>query len=285
MSEHIKKYEFLGDEKGISLLILAAVHGNETAGTNAIKRLLPKLESGEIKLKCGKVTFVPVCNEEAFSKDVRQIDENLNRVMKMHLNPQTNEQRIANELCPLIKAHDVMLDLHSTHCEGDVPFAFCDYPNAYNQKLIAGLPVDYVLEGWPEIYAGQGDIEDFSTERCAHDYGKSGTTLECGYHKSAKAVDIAYQAIINTLAAFGMIEAKAAVEREKVHILMQSYVVKRREGKLCRAYKHLDAVKQGEEVARYDDGEILKAPGDGYILLPNLEAEIGAEWYYLGKKL
>ena len=47
-------------------------------------------------------------------------------------------------------------------------------------------------------------------------------------------------------------------------------------------YKHLDVLKKDEDIARYDDGEVLKAPDDGYILLPNLEAEIGAEWYYFG---
>lgn len=281
----LEKYEFYGQKDGINLLILAAVHGNETAGTKAIRRILPELESGKIKLQQGKVTFIPVCNKEAYDRDIRQVDENLNRVMKIHQNPQTNEQRIANELCPLIEANDIMLDLHSTHCEGDVPFVFCDYPDKYNKKLIAGLPVNFVLEGWPDIYAGQKDIEDYSTEHCAHIYGKTGTTLECGYHKSADAVEIAGQAIINTMAVFGMIDSIPLIEYPKTHILMQSYIVKKREGKLCRAYKHLDEVKKGEMVAHYDDGEILYAPDDGYILLPNLKAEIGAEWYYFGKKL
>ena len=31
----IEKYEFKGEEAGVSLLVLAAIHGNETAGTNA----------------------------------------------------------------------------------------------------------------------------------------------------------------------------------------------------------------------------------------------------------
>ena len=35
----IEKFEFDSGVVGKSLLILAAVHGNETAGTNALKRL------------------------------------------------------------------------------------------------------------------------------------------------------------------------------------------------------------------------------------------------------
>ena len=57
-----------------------------------------------------------------------------------------------------------------------------------------------------------------------------------------------------------------------------------KKGCLCRAYKHLDAVLKGEKIAEYEDGEVLIAPQDGYILLPNANADIGAEWYYLGVK-
>lgn len=280
----IEKYEFWGEKDGLSLLVLGAVHGNETAGTKAIRRILEEFESGVRRLKVGHMTVVPVCNSEAYNRDIRQVEENLNRVMVLRDEPKTYEQRIANEIVPLIANHRVLLDLHSTHCKGDVPFAFCDYPDAYNEKLIAGLPVGYVLEGWPDIYANQGDITDYSTERAAHTYGNTGTTLECGYHKEPAAAEVAYSAILNTLAVFGMVEASKPVVYSKQHILMKNYVVKTRAGRMLKNYKHLDLVYAGEELARYDDGEVLTASSDGYILLPNLEAEIGAEWYYFGIK-
>lgn len=132
----ITKYEFRGEKDGISLLILAAVHGNETAGTQACFRIIDEFNRGALRLTGGHLTLVPVCNPEAYRKDVRCIDENLNRVIKMHDNPQSYEQRLANEICPLIRSHRFTLDLHSTHCVGDVPFAFCDYPDDYNRKVI-----------------------------------------------------------------------------------------------------------------------------------------------------
>lgn len=278
----IAKYEFDSGVNGTHLLILSAVHGNETAGTQACHRFLDMMEKGKISLKKGKLVLVPICNPRAYQRDVRQIDENLNRVMIEHAVPKTYEQQLANEICPLIKECDVMLDLHSTHCMGDVPFAFCDYPDKRTLKLIKALSVDYVLEGWPDIYAGS-EIKDFSTECCAHTYGKAGTTVECGYHKSSEAVELAYSAILSTLSAFEMIDGvDLPKNKAKTHILMNSYVIKRRAGKLCKNYKHLDTIKKGEIIAQYDDGEILKAPNDGFILLPNLNAEVGAEWYYLG---
>lgn len=278
----VQKIELDSGQDGVHLLILAAVHGNETAGTLAIKRFIEEINQGKHQLLRGKLTLVPVCNERAFQKGVRQIDENLNRVMKIHDNPQTYEQVLANEIVPLIMDNDVMMDLHSTHCEGDVPFAFCDYPDEKNQRLIAALPVNYVLEGWPAIYGKQSVIQDFSTEYAAHKFGNSGTTLECGYHKDKKAVDIAYCSIINVLIAFEMTEIEKFDVFLKEHVLMDCFEVKQREGKLLKNYKHLDKVQKGEALARYDDGETLYASHDGYILLPNLDAEIGTEWYYLG---
>lgn len=278
----ITKYEFRGEKDGISLLILAAVHGNETAGTQACFRIIDEFNRGALRLTGGHLTLVPVCNPEAYRKDVRSIDENLNRVIKMHDNPQSYEQRLANEICPLIRSHRFTLDLHSTHCVGDVPFAFCDYPDDYNRKVIEALPVDYVLEGWPEIYGRQAQIQDFSTEQCAHVYGNTATTLECGYHKEPKAAELAYRAIIGALTAFDMVDLSKPAAHEKTHIQMKSFVLKIGEGKLCRNYKHLDPLVKGEKIAVYDSGEFLYAPEDGFILLPNLQAPVNTEWYYLG---
>ena len=65
-------------------------------------------------------------------------------------------------------------------------------------------------------------------------------------------------------------------------LLKKSFVLKTGEGKLCRNYKHLDPLVKGEKIAVYDSGEFLYAPEDGFILLPNLQAPVNTEWYYLG---
>ena len=280
----IEKITFDSGVSGPHLLVLGAIHGNEVAGPNAIFKIIDAIQTYQIHLKSGRLTFVPICNMQACQKDIRQIDENLNRVIRIHDNPSSYEQHLANEIVPLIKQCDVLLDLHSTHSKGDVPFAFCDYPTSENKALIEAINVQYVLLGWPEIYAGKTQISDYSTERCAHDYQKTGITLECGYHKEEDATDVAYAAIINTLIHLGMIDGTIAKMPPKTSIRLTDYIVKNKSGHLCRTYKHLDEVIQGQKIAEYDDGEVLYAPYDGYILLPNANAEIGAEWYYLGVK-
>ena len=56
----ITKYEFRGEKDGIGLLILAAVHGNETAGTQACFRIIDEfnrgsgLQSGGLSQRCSQ---------------------------------------------------------------------------------------------------------------------------------------------------------------------------------------------------------------------------------------
>lgn len=278
----IEKITFDSGVEGPHLLVLGAVHGNEVVGPNAIFKIIDDIQTDKISLKSGCITFVPICHLQAYQKGVRQIDENLNRVMKIHNNPITHEQQLANEIVPLIAACDVLLDLHSTHAKGDLPFAFCDYPTSENKGLIDAINVQYVLLGWPEIYAGKTQISDYSTERCAHEYQKTGITLECGYHKEPEATDVAYEAIVNTLIHLGMIDGQILPVGPKTAIRLTEYIVKKKKGCLCQDFKHLDKITQSQKIAEYDDGIVLTAPQDGYILLPNANADIGTEWYYLG---
>ena len=288
----IEKFVFKSNKVGMNLLVLGGIHGNEIAGIYACQKIITDLQSGRFQLKSGCLTLVPICNPQAYRQDIRQIDENLNRVIKQHSHPITYEQKCANEIAPLIRENDFTLDLHSTHCKGDVPFAFCDYPKEYNQLFIQSLNVDYVLTGWPSIYADKDDISDCSTEQYAHICGQSATTVECGYHKEPQARELAYQAILNALRVFDMIEqlpndvqiADIQSTKKKTIIRLKEYIVKEKPGRLCQNYKHLDEIHKGDKIAVYDDGTSLLAPSDGYILLPNLMAEIGAEWYYWGVK-
>ena len=219
----IEKIVFDSGIDGIKLLVLGAVHGNEIAGPNAIFKIIDDIQSYKIPLKSGRITFVPICNLKAYEKNVRQIDENLNRVMRYHENPATYEQYLANELVPVIAENDILLDLHSTHSKGDMPFVFCDYPMPENLKMIDAIGVDYVLLGWPQIYAGT-EIFDYSTEQWAHDCQKGGITLECGYHQESEATDVAYEAIINVMKQYDMIEGQALQGHLKTAIRLTEYI-------------------------------------------------------------
>lgn len=279
-----KVYQFDSGNLGKNVLFLGAVHGNETAGVDACHKIIDELNDGKLKIISGKVTFIPIVNQIAYKKDVRFIDENLNRVVRLNVNPNNNEQKIAQNLILEIEKNDVMVDLHSTHCKGDVEFAFLDYPKEENINLIELLNVEYILVGWPEIYGSQDNIDDCSTEKFAYEAGKNAITLECGYHKDKRAKEVAYGAIKNVLIANGLLENEVIEVKDKTYIRMKKIVIKNKKGSLANNYKHLDKIKKGETLAVYDDGETLVAENDSFILIPNHEAEVGFEWFYLGYK-
>jgi len=279
-----KKFCYDSGVEGVKILFLGAVHGNEIAGTVAQQQIISDLESGKIKLKKGKITFIPCVNEKAQKADVRFVDVNLNRVIKYHQQPTNNEEKIANQLVYEIDNCDVMLDLHSTHCEGDEEFAFIDYPKAENKELLSLMPVEKALAGWPEIYKSKQEIDDFCTERYAFNKGKTGITLECGYHKAEYAIEIAKKAMLNVLAYYRCIEAIFEQPQMPCIVQLDSFVIKKTEGKLSKNYKHMMQVKNNEVLAIYDDGEKIISPYDGYIIMPNHDAKICSEWFYLGRQ-
>ncbi len=276
-----KKYTFVSDKEGKHILILGAVHGNEIAGTIAQNDIIKSIENGKIRLSSGKITFIPVVNVEAQNKDTRFVDVNLNRVVCEHKNPQNNEERIANQLIKEIDNCDIMLDLHSTHCEEDEAFAFIDYPNNDNVDFLSLIPVKRALAGWPDIYQGK-TISDFCTERYANKKGKMGITVECGYHKSEEAVKVAKKSILNVFRYFGIID-KGDYQRYNPEVVtLYSFVIKKDNGKLSSNYRHMSKVKKGEIIGIYDNGKKEISPMDGFIIMPNHDASIGSEWFYLG---
>lgn len=280
----LEKITFTSQQPGQKLLVLGAVHGNEPAGTLACRQLSDDLTSGKLKLLCGSLTLMPLCNPRAAAANCRQIDENLNRIICRWENPNTYEKMLANELAPEIAAADFTLDLHSTHCQGDLPFVFLDYLDSRAETVIKNLPVEFVLTGWPEIYAADPTIADFSTLYWAHHHGKSALTVECGWHFSPAAANLAYQIIVSTLQSLGMLAGEPIKNPSQQVIKMTSYQRKEKAGELACPFRHLDSISQGQTLAVYEDGTEITATDKGVIIMPNPAAEIGSEWFYLGLK-
>ena len=118
MPGSLRVHQWVGFAPGPRLIVLGAVHGNETCGTQAIGRLLGEFDDGTLRLARGVLTLVPVTNPLAYRLGRRQGDRNLNRNLRITREPMDFEDRVANALCPLLQAHDVLLDLHSFHTLG-----------------------------------------------------------------------------------------------------------------------------------------------------------------------
>ena len=120
-THHLRVHRFAALAPGARLIVTGAVHGNETAGTRGIERIVREIERGEIDIVRGTVSLVPVCNPLAYRHQRRTGERNLNRRLLPTHEPTQYEDRIANVLCPLLAAHQVLLDLHSFRSPGQ-PF-------------------------------------------------------------------------------------------------------------------------------------------------------------------
>jgi succinylglutamate desuccinylase len=160
---NLRSHCISGLAPGPKLIVTGAVHGNEVAGTKGIRRVLAEIDSGDIEIVRGSVTFVPVCNPLAYNNMRRMGDRNLNRRLQPTATPQDFEDRLANALCPLLAAHEVLLDLHSFRSPGQ-PFVMrgpADNRDALEPfthaaaeaRLAAHVGVNRIVEGWMQAYS------------------------------------------------------------------------------------------------------------------------------------
>lgn len=308
---HLRVHRFAALEPGPRLVVTGAVHGNETAGTRGIERAIAEIEAGAIDIVRGAVSFVPVCNPLAYARGQRSGERNLNRRLRPTAQPQDYEDRVANVLCPLLAAHDVLLDLHSFRSPGR-PFALrgpADNAGALEPfaheaaeaRLAAHLGVTRVVDGWLEAYA-EGVArrrERALTPGAVHEdpaYGVGTTeymratggyavTLECGQHEDAAGPEVALHAIRQTLALLGLARLPLAPPPPAIECLTLAAVIDRHaEGdRFVKAWTSFDALAAGEPIALRADGSEVRAPAAGYIVFPDHGALPGHEWFYLAR--
>lgn len=304
----LKSVQFSGQHQGCRLIVLGAVHGNETCGTKAIQRILEELDTGTLLLHCGAATFVPVTNPLAYAKRERAGERNLNRSLFPNSDPQNFEDHVANWLCPLLAQHDVLLDLHSFSGTGE-PFVMVGPRNndgplepfkheQQERALARRLGVRRFVDGWLRTYGagvqrrmhGSSELQTvlrygMGTTEYMRSVGGYALTLECGQHNDPQAPEVAYRAILNTLALLGLIDAPEPepVKPEQMEALSMVAVYDKQhpDDKFSRDWASFDPVKEGEEIGRRADGTPVLAEFDGRILFPDAEAAADSEWYYL----
>ncbi|SEP86955.1 Succinylglutamate desuccinylase / Aspartoacylase family protein [Ectothiorhodospira magna] len=315
MSHHptlIRSITYHGLNSGVRLIVLGAVHGNETCGTLGIERVMAALDSGELILNRGLVTFVPIANPLAFSRRQRMGERNLNRNFRISDPPVDFEDHLANRLGPLLARHDVLLDLHSFHTPGE-PFVMLGPPNntgelepftqaAEEEALARRLGARRIVEGWLETYAlgvarrlrhpnpdlraqmlGTDPGYGIGTTEFMRAQGGYALTLECGQHEAPDAPHVAHQAILNTLAHLHLVDSlplPAPVSHPQVLKLVDVIDRNHPQDHFSRDWTSFDPIHTGDEIGRRHDGTPVLAPADGFIVFPNPNALPGNEWFY-----
>lgn len=309
-TRHLRQHRFTALAPGPKLVVTGAVHGNETAGTRGIERIVREIERGEVDIVRGTVTFLPVCNPLAYRHQRRIGDRNLNRRLLPTHEPKEYEDHVANVLCPILAEHEVLLDLHSFRSPGQPfvlrgpadnadalePFAH----EAAEARLAAHVGVTRVVDGWLDAYARgvaerrergltPGAVNEhpaygIGTTEYMRSAGGYAVTLECGQHDDPAAPGVAYHAIRQTLALLGLAELPLAPPAPTLECLTLARVVDRHaEGdRFVKTWTSFDPLAAGDLIAVRADGTEVRAPEAGYIVFPDHAALPGHEWFYLG---
>ena len=306
---HFQSIVFTGLAPGPRLIVLGAVHGNETCGTRAIRRAVGEIESGQLAVVAGQITFVPVTNPLAYARRERMGERNLNRNLAPTDSPVEFEDHVANWLCPLLRQHDALLDLHSFHTAG-APFVMLGPEDntgelepftraAEETALAVALGAHRFVDGWLDTYAAgvarrraagaparDADVHyGVGTTEYMRRHGGIALTLECGQHDDPAAPEVAYRALRNALAHLGL-TAEGAPEPVSPREALRLHEVVDRvhpEDRFARAWASFDRLAAGELIGTRHDGTLLRAERDGYIVFPNPCALPGQEWFYLAK--
>lgn len=304
---------FTALKPGPKLIVLGAVHGNEVSGSKAILKMIVEFEAGERVLQKGQVTFVPITNPLAYNRKQRNGDRNLNRNLTPASQPVDFEDHVANWLCPLLAAHDVLLDIHSFQ-KGDMPFALFGPKNNHRKLesfkheeaergLALRLGVSRFVDGWLDTYAkgvanrvaylkatgqsGAGLNTDprygMGTTECMRASGGYAVTLECGQHDDPLGPAVAYQAINNTLLHLELVAgADVKPVAEYQHLSLVEVNDKHHvDDQFVRPWSSFDPVRKGELIGIRHNGEEVRASRDGFIVFPNTLSQAGQEWFYM----
>ena len=284
-------FEFTGNQDGPHLAVFGAVHGNEKCGPEALKRILGFINDGKIKIKRGKVTFIPICNPRAYAQNVRFTERNLNRFMYPKDDPQAYEDHLDNQICPILEQADYLLDIHSYTTQGG-SFCIVGEVDQRNIDFAKSLGIPRFIHGWADALSGSDDLEDqrqaIGTTEYIRNHSGVGLTLECGNHNHPRGADTAFQATLNALRFLGMADIEEGLDITDLPddgeycIKMQGAYLKMRDGDFTQDFKNMDHVTAGSIVARYDDGEEISMPADGFIVLPKRDTGFGHEWFFWG---
>lgn len=268
-------FEFKWKKPWKNLLIFGAIHWNEVCWPQVLWDIIEKIKSWNIVIESGSLTLIPVCNEEAYSKNVRQINENLNRIFWKN-DDSTYERKLANFLKKEIDKADYLLDLHSFDGEWN-PFMFEDYDDQKTIDFVKAIWCEYLVKWWTEMYP---DDEWLDTVSYAHKAWKIWALVECWNHEEESCFGVWMDSCLNAMKYLGLISWKLE-EKSSIYLKLSKLYYKEKEGKFSGEYIQMQEVKKGEIIAKYSDGAEIKAEKNGNILFPKTYANIWEEWFYL----
>ncbi|MFD1095993.1 succinylglutamate desuccinylase/aspartoacylase domain-containing protein [Salegentibacter chungangensis] len=180
--------KYTSGNKGPLLFVTAGIHGNEPSGLKALERVFSELERTKPEIN-GTILGVSG-NKEALNRNVRYIDEDLNRTWTeeniKQKKSETHEQKEMWEIIEVLKEYSeedftkrYFIDCHTTSSDS-LPYVSVQEVND-NDKWAHRFPT-YIVRGFSDIITG--DCDHYLSR-----IGMTGFVFEAGQHESESSVE------------------------------------------------------------------------------------------------
>lgn len=290
-----KKNQFIvtltGTQPGPKTIIQGCTHGNERGGKDILEKLVAEISPDNLSGQLGLI----LGNPQAYEKNVRFIDEDLNRLLEpeklksiLNLPPKTGgtqgagkeilnqvqddisyEQKRLLEIIPHYQNIDYLLDIHAT-INPSVPFVYCEDTKKH-KNLAQIFDTQYIIS--PER-----NFNSLGLRACFDNYadrlGAIGLTYEAGQIGAEEDVNSVYQKVIQFLEETQNLpkkhNQKPKTKNQKFLTLFAHLWTTTDNFQFAKPPKNFQPFTKNNLIAA--DGSILiRAPDDCCLIFPKIE--------------
>src|SRR6056297_1101576 len=311
----IKRYKrvlakHVGSERGPMLVCVGGMHGNETAGAEAIELMGKMLDVEPItnpQFAFSGLFLGIAGNLQALREGVRYIERDLNRqwhdeqverILRSRRKDLHAEEREIFDIIKTIRrevrsykpTHIIVLDLHTTTAYGGIFTIASDDFRSIRIGVELHVPV---ITGMLKGIQGTS-LHYFNKNKLGAD--TTCIVFESGQHEERLSVNRAIAAITNIMSIIGSINAED-VENQHEQLLIEyarklpmvaehviTHSIKEEDKFLMQpGYKNFQPIRRGEVLA-YDRHGAIQSPIDGLILMPLYQKQ-GDDGFFIVKEV
>jgi len=269
VAPYVLKFTPLTIRKQMTLGFLALVHGNETIGLPILNQLLQFLTTGEVQVDFE--IYFALGNVEAAQKNVRFLEEDLNRCFGTDKTASLESARARELEVSLLNHCDYVIDLHQTQRASRKPFFIFQYSSprclSILKKFNLGVPT--VLQTDPI-----GENTGLSTDEYLRLRGGFGTALELGEKGDFQHFDLGLDICKRSLLTLSPLPMMNSVSSGNIEFPL--YQLQGRFKALDSSYqldpslKNFEELRKGMSIGNSERGPIL-APESGFMLFPRFQ--------------
>jgi predicted deacylase len=264
-----------GQERGPTLGITAALHGDELNGISTIFKLIKEIDPKKLK---GTLVLVPISNVPGYLMNQRHFSDNvdLNRIMPGKPEGATSNIYAHHLTSKIIGKFNFLLDLHTaSHGRVNSLYIRADIDSEETRTLA------YLQN--PQIIVRKFDV-DGTLRAWANDSGIPAITIEIGNSNAFQhsLIDETLDGILNTMKYLEMIEGEVRNLVTNATVCDHSYWIYSNQGGIVDVLPKLaDQITSGEIIAKVYDvfGQVkeeVRADRSGIVIGKNVRPNCDA---------